>query len=342
MAGDDDVHVGNPGGNQGLYRQQQQPPGNPAPVAAAACMLPQSEMSRLVVFRGNSKDTVTAEAWAEMVDRHISVLKWSPEQTAGAAIESMRDDANIWRENVANSPAQTKRDWLKDWALMRPEFLKRFGKAKTRAAKVQGLGQLRQNTGEACGTYQDRVIHALDKLTAKPAQACTTRDERAGFNNCRDLFEAAIFLNGLRGDIRMYIEMELKETSTADEIYELARTTEIALNSKTGHKVAFIDSNAEGALQAIQKEVKELKKSLETTEKIAAVTKTTKTDKPKDQVRNKPMAQRRPMLCWKCKQWGKHLKEECKLSADEIARLTPQSKDDRPGGEVFDAQYPNA
>ena len=224
MAGDDEVQVGNQGGNQGQHRQQQ-PPGNPAPAAAAACMLPQSEMSRLVVFRGNSKDTVTAEAWAEMVDRHISVLKWSPEQTAGAAIESMRDDANIWRENVANSPAQAKRDWLKDWALMRPEFLKRFGKVKTRAAKVQGLGQLRQNTGEACGTYQDRVIHALDKLTAKPAQACTTRDERAGFNNCRDLFEAAIFLNGLRGDIRMYIEMELKETSTADEIYELARTT---------------------------------------------------------------------------------------------------------------------
>ena len=106
--------------------------------------------------------------------------------------------------------------------------------------------------------------------------------------------------------------------------------------------MAFIDSNAEGTLQAIQKEVKELKKSLETTEKIAAVTKRDKTDKPKDQVRNKPMAQRRPMLCWKCKQWGKHLKEECKLSADEIARLTPQSKDDRPGGEVFDAQYPNA
>ena len=168
------MQVGNQGGNQGQQHRQQQPPGNPAP--AAACMLPQSEMSRLVVFRGNSKDTVTAEAWAEMVDRHISVLKWSPEQTAGAAIESMRDDANIWRENVANSPAQAKRDWLKDWALMRPEFLKRFGKAKTRAAKVQGLGQLRQNPGEACGTYQDRVIHALDKLTAKPAQACTTRD----------------------------------------------------------------------------------------------------------------------------------------------------------------------
>ena len=56
----------------------------PAPLAVPqAFMLPQSEMSRLIQFKGTSKDTVTAEAWAEMVDRHITVLKWSPEQTAG-------------------------------------------------------------------------------------------------------------------------------------------------------------------------------------------------------------------------------------------------------------------
>ena len=142
--------------------------------------LPQSEMSRLVIFRGNSKDTVTAEAWAEMVDRHITVLKWSAEQTAGAAIESMRDDANIWRENLNNSADPDKKAILKDWTLLRKAFLTRFGKAKTRAARVQGLGQLKQANNETCRAFQDRVIHALDKLTAKPAERIREQAERWG------------------------------------------------------------------------------------------------------------------------------------------------------------------
>ena len=181
----------------------------------------------------------------------------------------------------------------------------------------------------------------MDKLTAKPAQACANNDEKRGFIACRDLFEAAIFLNGLKSDIRMYIEMDLKETSTAEDIYEMARTTEIALNSKSTHKVAMIEVQNDGTLQAIQREVKELKKSLDTSsERVAAVGKKEKASK--DRIKNKPMGQRAAMLCWKCKQWGKHLREECKLTSDEIARLTPQGKEERPTGEVFDAQYPNA
>lgn len=324
--------------------------GEAAAAAAAPFMLPQSEMSRLVVFRGNTKDTVTAEAWAEMVDRHISVLKWSAQQTAGAAIESMRDDANIWRENVANSASEDKRAWLKDWTLMRPEFIKRFGKAKTRAAKVQGLGQLKQATNESCGTYQDRVVHVLDKLTAKAMEGCANPDRRTGFTICRELFETAIFMNGLRTDIRLYVEMELKETSTTEEIYELARTTEIALNSKsqTHHKVHTVEAT-DAKLDALKQELVEVRKALgaegATVAAVSTGAKKKTGNKDKDNKKKKtgkPMADRKPILCWRCKQWGKHFQSECTLTAEEIAVLTPMTKEDKPTGEIWDAQFPNA
>ncbi len=306
-------------------------------------MLPQSEMSRLVVFRGNSKDTVTAEAWAEMVDRHISVLNWTTKQTAGAAIESMRDDANIWRENLANSSDTDKRNLLEDWNAMKAVFLKRFGKAKTRAAKVQGLGQLRQATGETCGAYQDRVVHTLDKLTTAKMQTCDGVNQKKGFTDCRDLFETAIFLNGLKGDLRMYVEMDLKDTTTTEEVYEMARATEIAVNSKNNqHKVGAVTSQQDHSMETLRGEVSELKRSMDQGHVAAASDRRSNNNKPKVGQRDKPMSDRRPMLCWKCKQWGKHLSKECKLTAEEVARLTPMSKDDRPTGTVVDTQYPNA
>ena len=309
-------------------------------------ILPQSEMSRLVVFRGNSKDTVTAEAWAEMVDRHISVLKWSAAQTAGAAIESMRDDANIWRENLANSGDQAKKDLLLDWTAMRPAFLTRFGKAKTRAARVQGLGQLRQAAGESCGSYQDRVIHALNKLTSKAANEDNmTANDKRGFTKCRELFETAIFLNGLRSDIRTYVELELRDDTTAEKIYETARHTEIALNSKKEqHKVAKVDT--EDKFEKLKADIlSEMKKTATGGSEVVAAINKDKKDKKKTagkSVKAKPMGERGAIHCWRCKQWGKHLQAECKLTPDQIQTMRPMTKDDKPVGEVFDAQYPNA
>ena len=316
-----------------------------AAVSAVPGILPQSEMSRLVVFRGNNKDTVTAEAWTEMVDRHITVLKWSQEQTAGAAIESMRDDANIWRENLSNSSDPDKKAMLQDWTALRKAFLTRFGKAKTRAARVQGLGQLKQAPNETCGGYQDRVIHALNKLTSKTAGEEMSAPEKRGFTKCRDLFETAIFLNGLRSDIRTYVELELRDDTTTDKIYETARHTEIALSSKKEqHKVAKLD--VEDKYEKLKTELAEIKKTLSSggDEVVAAVDKKKK-DKKKANgkaMKATPMGARSAMLCWRCKQWGKHMQSECRLTPDQINTLTPMTKDDKPTGEVFDSQYPNA
>ena len=94
--------------------------GEEVPVAQRpAGLLPQTELSRLILFHGNGKDKTTPRAWAEMVDRHVTVLNWSNEQTAGAAIEAMREDANIWRQNLADHGDPDKRAVLKDWSKLK-------------------------------------------------------------------------------------------------------------------------------------------------------------------------------------------------------------------------------
>ena len=312
----------------------------PAP-AAPPQMLPQTEMSRLVIFRGNNKDTVTPEAWAEMVDRHITVLKWSPEQTAGAAIEAMRDDANLWRENLADH--EVKSAIHKNWVDFRKEFLKRFGKPKNRTAQIQDLGQLKQAGGEGLFSYLDRVQRVLNKLTKETLKEHEDAAEKKGFNSCKNLIESSLFLNGLRNDIKLYVDLELqqKPKATAEEIYALARETEIVMNSRAAHKAHAVDVS-ERKMDNLSAELERVKNAINKGEAnnqtVAAIGK----GKPKPKGEPSPIhKRRRPTICFKCRQWGLHYAKECKLTADEIARLTPQTKDDKPTGQVFDAQYPN-
>ena len=45
------------------------------------------------------------------------------------------------------------------------------------------------------------------------------------------------------------------------------------------------------------------------------------------------------IICFKCKQWGKHRANECRLSQDKISALTPQDPEKQPSGEPKDSQF---
>ncbi len=323
------------------------PDGNIA--LAGGPRLPQSEIGRLTWFKGNTKDTITAEAWIDQVDRHITVLHWSPEQTAGAAIEAMREDANIWRENLGYS-SETK-PLITDWTLLRPVFLARFTKLKNRAARVQALGQLKQGN-ESVHAYHDRVTHSLNKLTALKMSQRPAGPRTEGYLECREDLQAAIFLCGLKPELKTAVETELEETSSLKDILKRALKVEQAHVSRSTHKMASMEMGEDGGGAQHQgrdmAEIKDLIRSMnpggatEAKETVAAFKAGSK-PKKKGTVNSIPMATRtNAILCWKCKQWGKHLQTECKLSSEAIGRLTPQTKDDRPSGQVYDTQFPNA
>lgn len=324
----------------------------PGDDAQQVYVMPANELSRLTVFHGNSRDKLRAEDWADMVDRFISVLKWNPEQTAGAAIESMREDANVWRVNLSNGSAANQA-LLKDWNLLRPKFLARFAKNKTRASKVQGIGQLKQAPIETIAAFNDRVVFSLDKLTARK-RAAARGDTLKGFVECREMFENAIFLCGMRQDIRIWVEMDMKEDTSNEDILELANKAELAINARQGKErstVNAIHTSDDGIdVSKLQNELKELKDSLRgigvTANNGFVNAMSTSNGNGRNGNRERrglpAMADRtNPMLCWKCKQWGKHISTECKLTPDEIQRLTPMTKEERPVGPATDSQFPN-
>ena len=305
----------------------------------------------MILFHGNHKDKTTPRAWAEMVDRHITVLNWSNEQTAGAAIEAMREDANIWRQNLADHGDPEKRALLKDWSKFKVEFLNRFEKHKTRACKVQAISTLKQHQNEACEPYYDRVCHALNMLTAKQMKTYEQgSDELKGFLECKDIFESALFMSGLRPEVRVYVEMELQESTSSAEIFTKARQTESAMASKSSKQIAAIAA-MEKPPDAWAAYIVDQLKSTEDLP-IAAMKATPK--KKKSPARRSatrvitgntmpPPGQRtQPVFCNRCKQWGVHYSTECKLSMEEVERMSPQSRDNRPTSVPYDSQYPNA
>jgi hypothetical protein len=309
-------------------------------------MLAATEMDRLVTFRGTSKDTVTPEAWAEQVDRHISVLKWTSAQTAGAAIQAMRDEANIWRETLKHNV--DKKAMLTDWTLMRPAFIKRFGKHRTRASKIHGFGTLKQGPAESCNSYNDRVIHAMDKLLADEMEALEGENRKAGFKAARDIVETAVFMCGMKPELKPQVEMALNDEDGLDQVKKIALKAEIALSTRQANlKIAAIDTHGSETMRAVKGELQEIKAVVKaitsgSNETVAAMR--DKRNKAKTTKKMPAMGDRtHAILCWKCKQWGRHTQGECKLDSEQIARLVPQTKDDKPSGtNIYDAQFPNA
>ena len=328
--------------------------GNGEEVPAAqrpAGLLPQTELSRLILFHGNGKDKTTPRAWAEMVDRHVTVLNWSNEQTAGAAIEAMREDANIWRQNLADHGDPDKRALLKDWSKLKVEFLNRFEKHKTRACKVQALSTLKQHQNEACEPYYDRVCHALNTLTAKQMKTYEQgSDQLKGFLECKDLFESALFMSGLRPEVRVYVEMELQENTSSAEIFTKARQTESAMASKSNKQIAALtamdkppDTWASYIMDQMRSNNDHQVAAMKASNKKKPVKRSKTRIIPGSAGPMLPPAQRsRPIFCNRCLQWGVHYSTECKISMEEVNRMTPQSRDSRPTSAPYDPQYPTA
>ena len=290
-------------------------------------MLPQTEVSRLPQFRGNEKDTLSVEQWAVMVDRHIDVLNWTPRQVAGAACEALRDDAAEWQQNLATSPHDDKRAAVKDWTLLRPRLVKRFDAlSRDKVKRVEALATLKQHAHETVDRYADRVEKVINLLTKNALEKARGNLERKqGYLDTRELIESSIFHNGLRQDVKQWVNARYAEANDDHEtLLELARSGENAEQRSRGAKVHAVSTS-------------------EPTAQVAATTRKQPAGNRQKmkRTRNIPMNERNAIKCYKCKQWGRHMMRECKLTREECESLTP-GPDERPVGDVHDTQYPNA
>jgi hypothetical protein len=274
-----------------------------------------------------------------MVSRHITVLNWGQEQTAGAAIEALRDEAAKFRQCLAGSDVKEVADSVKRWDTLQERILKRFGKPKDMAKQVESITNLRQKPNETVDTFADRVTYCLNTITKKQLEESRANENSLkGYRGMRLKFESMIFLSGLRKDIAFGTNLALTDDMTMDQIHELTRKAEHAASAQKGRVNALVSTEMEKEREKTVRAIDRLEKTM-TGQQVAAASRTT--GKQKARPKTVRMADRKPMLCYKCKQWGKHMAKECKLSAAEIDALVPMSKDDKPMGDVVDTQFPN-
>ena len=150
-------------------------------------------------------------------------------------------------------------------------------------------------------------------------------------------------------EVRVYVEMELQEKTSSAEIFTKARQTESAMASKCNKQI--------GALTAMEKPpdagASYIWDQIRSTDdhQVAAMKVSANKKKPVRRSKTRvipggpmiPPAQRsRPVFCYRCRQWGVHYSPECKISMEEVNRMTPQSRESRPSSAPYDPQYPSA
>jgi hypothetical protein len=310
---------------------------------------------KIPLFRGNTKkDSVTPDAWCDTVDRMQALMAWTEKQAADAAIDAMRDEANIWRENLTNGDA-TEVAAVAEWRLIKPKFLIRFASIQTAVQKVGVILGLKQKNEETTTAFFDRVDNAMKKVT-KTDLAAT--NEKTGFIACRGVFSKLLFLAFLRPEVRMWVEANgIKDDTTMADIRQRAIDADHALKSKsasTGGQAAAIASvsvDDEPDVANIKEEISALNRQLSAMgggrggrgagrggrgagRGGAAGSRIPKTPA-------EIAARKRWVHCRKCKQWGVHYAAECKMSDGDIGKMSPQSESDQPTGNTYDSQYPN-
>lgn len=309
---------------------------------------------KIDTFWGDAKDSQTPEQWAQTIVRAKDVNRWTDLTAASAAVESLRGDANTWAENLAWGTADDKAALL-SWDALKVLFLRRFKKLQTPAERIALIISLKQKGGESSEAFYDRVENVMKRCTYLELEEEHV-DNRTGFIHCRALMTKLMFMQGLRTDIRLWVE----GTATEDEMTLAACRTaamraDKALKTKQGPiattvaRVAALETASNDGLaaevaalrQQIGRSGNTNKKATNTGRSGAAST------RPKPGTgffatqRLLPMKKREWINCNGCYQWGQHFADECRLSADEKGSLNKQPRDQKPSGPPRDAQFPN-
>jgi hypothetical protein len=309
-------------------------------------------------FWGDAKDSQTPEQWTQTIERAKDVNRWTDATAASAAVESLRGDANVWAENLSWGEA-TDKTALTHWPDLKTKFLERFKRSQTPAEKVALVISLKQKANETTETFYDRVENVMKRCTKSELEGEPEADKK-GFTDCRSVMTKLMFLQGLRTDIRLWVEGTANEEEmTLDNCRKSAMRADKALKAKQGptattvaRVAAFHDeSNNEMAaeLAALRQQVKGAQGNQGKKKNANAnAGRSGASAKPRSggmgffaTQRTLPVAKREWIHCNSCLQWGQHFADECKLSAEEKGALRRQPRDQRPSGQPKDAQYPN-
>lgn len=218
---------------------------------------------------------------------------------------------------------------------------------------------LTQKNAETALDFFDRVATSMRVLNNDVKQGIPAGDHQVhildGFTRVRNNMTGLMYVSGLRPEVRKVLEASMPPNPTLAQLQEAAIRAEASegLGPKNVQVSAICDTTPQPAAQGNDQ-------LAVIAAELAAIKSRVGQFAPKKgggggatggagrqgaggagAVPRPPMSQRQWTWCFKCHVWGVHLKNECKLTPDEIAKLTPEPQYQRPTGVPADKQYPN-
>ena len=121
----------------------------------------QSDLAKLPLFSGDSKDQFTAEQWIERITRSREASNWTAPQTMAFVFNALRGRALKWFDALKRSGIDRN-----NWDAFKTAFLKAFSTTRTPRTATVNLADLRQGQTETVVAFYPRVIKAVDDLEA--------------------------------------------------------------------------------------------------------------------------------------------------------------------------------
>jgi hypothetical protein len=305
----------------------------------------EQRMGRVPIFRGNGKDGLTVEGWCDCVDSAKEIHKYSDKQAAMAACNMLREEANQWKENLQGGTDNEKAA-VQAWPDMKKLFIERFGTTHSAGQRVRQIAGLGQRQGESATAFGDRVEGTLRKVTAGRLET-QTDNAKAGFVSCRDYICQLLYVAGLKSSTRYAVECHLANDHAMNDIRAHAKQAELAAEGKGGQSVSAISTEgatggeSADASAALKQEIAALKARVNNWSGGKKTGNDGGGGAPGGKMPADMSSRDRWIHCHKCKQWGKHIRRECKASPEDIRAMSAEDSNSRPTGTPFDKQFPN-
>lgn len=314
---------------------------------------------KIPAFYGNKKDTVSADQWVSTVDRAAAIAELNDARAADAAVDAIRGPAYTWWENLTKGSA-AEQTTARNWTTLKAAFLKRFRVAQTVGQKVHMLTGLRMNKEETVHAFYDRVDNVVKANTHEALNGITGANAdhiKAGFVQCRELLGKQLFVAGLTTAAKAWVETQgMTDATPADQIIQWADAAITAHGRQSLYSVAAVGVEMEPDAEPAQKGNRGQVSEEALKQEIAALQRQLPkqpSKKAKDGSngggrgrgrggRGRPPMQQRErwVFCFRCKQWGVHYSDECRVDPEKT-NLPPQDENVQPSGPAKDAQYPN-
>jgi hypothetical protein len=336
-----------------LTNQQQQPI-MPMPQPQAVV-----QDTKIPPYEG-ADDTRPADAWYERASNVALANNWTDKRFIEAAVNAMTKDAESWVKQQRYLNDMKRSDSLTNRATFKTAFFKQFDKSKSPSSQTRTITNLKQGRKENVNSFYVRVCNTFsetvtDQKAAKnwqpnePTQQVPPNNDFVAMQAVADYVQerliSVFFVDGLVPSIGDIIRPRMKELQAEgeDALLNAAKEAELALPQRKSSDPAEIAAVVEAASrQGMDEGATEAMvaafKTYQQNRKGGGQQRSGKQTRGRGGARglaDGPRLQaikdrRRPRFCNRCKQWGKHERDECRHTSQQIAAMTPMNPSDPP------------